>query len=97
MIVVAVYYSTEADGSPVPEDVPMDELPLCYFGPFADKDLAEDWMHNEYPDNDRDVYEILVVDIPDDTDPYVINDPDKLFGEFPDEDIRDDSQELHGP
>lgn len=62
MIAVRIEFNTDADGNPV--DVTQidwandQEAPVCYFGPFDTMDLAVDWMHNGYPDDDTDVHEI---------------------------------------
>lgn len=94
-ILVKIYWNTEADGTPVPDDVDLEDGPLSYYGPFDDITSAISWMENDYPDDDTDVYEIVAddFDIPADAD--FINSPDSIFGDHPDEDIRDDSQELH--
>lgn len=93
MILVKTYYNTEADGRRVPEDVPMEEMPITYHGPFDSISDAVDWMENEYPDDDTDVYEQIAddFDIPEDAD--YINDPDSIRGDIPDEDIREITEE----
>lgn len=96
MICVKIYWATEADGTPVPDSVPLEDGPLSYFGPFEDIAAAISWMENDYPDSDTDVYGMVADDFRLEEDVH-INDPQSIFGDHPDEDIRDDSQELHGP
>lgn len=95
IIAVKTYYNTEADGSIVPDDVPLEEMPITYHGPFDSMTEAISWMENDYPDGDTDVYEQIAdeFDIPMEW----LNDPASIYGDIPDEDIRDDSQELHAP
>lgn len=87
-ICVKTYYNTEADGTPVPEDVPVEEMPITYHGPFDTITEAISWMENDYPDGDTDVYEQIADDF--DLDPEVfINLPNSIHGDIPDEDITD--------
>lgn len=98
MILVKIYWNTEANGEPVPDDVGLDDMPLSLYGPFDTIDEAIDWMNNDYPDDDTDVhdmvaddYNVMRMDL------QYVNSPDSIFGDHPDEDIRDDSQEIHVP
>lgn len=59
MIVVTVYYNTDADGRPVPENVSLEDGPQCIFGPFDSMEEAVEWMNYGYPDGDTEVEEIL--------------------------------------
>jgi len=92
MYLVKTYYNTEADGSPVPEDVPMEEMPITYHGPFDSMTDAVSWMENEWPDGDTDVYEQIAddFDLPDGT---PINDPASIWGDIPDGDLPDLTEE----
>lgn len=86
---VKTIYNTEADGSPVPDDVPEDEMPCTYHGPFDSLTEAISWMENDYPDGDTDVYEQYADDYPDKVFNGYLNDPRSIFGDIPDDDIRD--------
>lgn len=97
MILVKVFYNTEADNTPVPEDVPMDELPVSFFGPFDSMVEAVSWLENDYPD-DEDVYDIIADDFDLEVEfgvgeEPVINDPKSLFGDIPDEHLVDDDDD----
>lgn len=91
-ICVKTYYNTEADGKPVPDDVGMEDMPITYHGPFDTITDAISWMENDYPDGDTDVFEQVAddFDLPRGT---FINDPKSIFGDIPDEDIRDDVED----
>lgn len=91
MILVKIYWNTDADGEPVPDGTPLEDGPLSYFGPFDTIVQAISWMENDYPDGDTDVHDMVAddFDIPVEVVPY-INKPDSIFGDIPDEDIRDD-------
>lgn len=91
---VETIYNTEADGSPVPEDVPEDEMPRTFHGPFDTLEEAISWMENDYPDGDTDVYEQYANDYPDEVFNGYLNDPKSIFGDIPDDDIRDDVAEV---
>lgn len=97
MILVKIYWNTEADGSPVPEDIDIEDGPLSYYGPFSSVTEAEYWMEDEYPDGDTDVRDMVAGDFHLHEDVY-INPPNVIHGGIPDEDIRfDDPREIHGP
>lgn len=94
---VETIYNTEADGTPVPEDVDEDDMPRTFHGPFDTLEAAVSWIENDYPDGDTDVYEQYADDYPDEVFNGFLNDPKSIFGDLPDEDVRPDSQEIHGP
>lgn len=87
MILVKIYYNTDENNRKVPENVSLEDLPICYFGPFDDITHAISWMENDYPDDDPDVYE-MVADHFDLSDDVAINAPDSIFGDQLDEDVR---------
>lgn len=98
---VKIYWNTDADGHWV--DVrSLDDQPFSIYGPFDSITDAVSWMENDYPDDDTDVYSMVADDF-DIPAHWVISDP-RMFQdglntdpEHPDEDIRPESQELHGP
>ena len=96
MICVKIYWNTDENGEVVPDDVDLEDGPISYYGPFDDISQAISWMENDYPDEDSDVYEMIADDFDLGRDVY-INKPDSIFGDIPDEDIRHESQEIHGP
>lgn len=99
MIAVKIYWNTHPDGEPVNyEGVDWDaiEAPVSIYGPFETIEQAISWMENDYPQDDTDVHDMVAddFDIPQD---WYVNAPASIFGDIPDEDIRDDSQEIHAP
>lgn len=96
MICVKIYFNTDAENKWVyTEDTEIEDLPICFFGPFESLDRAISWMENDYPDGDTDVYDMVAdeFDIPKEW----LNDPATVNGDIPDEDIRPESQEIQGP
>lgn len=87
-ILVKTYYSTDENGKPVPSDVPLEEMPITYHGPFDSISDAIGWMENEWPDGDTDVYDQAAGDyrLPRGT---PINSPESIRGDIPDDDIRE--------
>lgn len=94
MILVKAYFNTEADGTLVPEDLDLEDGPLCYYGPFPSLDEAISWMENDWPDDFTDTRDVVAGEFQLERDVW-INPPSTITGDIPDEDIRDDSQELH--
>ena len=95
-ILVRIFYNTDAEGVWIDADsLAEEDLPTTYHGPFDTIHDAISWMENDYPDGDTDVYDMVAddFDIPADAD--YINDPANIY-EGRDEDIRTDSQEIHG-
>lgn len=94
MICVKIYWNTDVDGRPVPEDTPLEDGPISYYGPFDSMTDAISWMENDYPEDDEDVMEMVADDfyLPWHVERNVIS-PDSIFGDIPDEDIRDDDDE----
>lgn len=94
MILVRALWNTEADGTPVPDDIADEDRPMSYYGPFDDISEAVSWMENDYPDDDTDLYEMDADDfeIPVEQVQYV-NAPDSIFGDIPDDDIRDEDED----
>ena len=92
MILVKTYYNTEADGTPVEDNRPLEDMPITYHGPFEDMSQAVSFIENDWPDDDTDVYEQIAddFDLPEGT---YINDPKSIFGDIPDDDIRDDVED----
>lgn len=89
-ILVKAYFNTDSNGVWVYDDVDdIEDLPICYFGPFDSISDAVSWMENDYPDDDEDLYEMVADDFDFGSEVYV-NDPSSIFGDIPDEDIRDD-------
>lgn len=88
---VKTYYNTEADGRPVPEDTPLEEMPITFHGPFDSITAAISWMENDYPEGDTDVFDQVADDF--DVPAEWLNDPQSIYGDIPDEDIRDDGDE----
>lgn len=86
-IAVKTYYVTDAEGSPVPEDVSMEDLPITYHGPFASLEAAIHWMETVWPDGDTDVYDQIADDF--DVSPEDLNDPNGLFADFTEERIKE--------
>lgn len=82
-IVVKTIYHTDESNNPIPEDVPYDQLPVVYHGPFSSFEEAERWMRDIYPDGDEDVYDQFADEF--DINPSWLNDPTSI-----DEDIRPD-------
>lgn len=98
MILVKIYWNTHPDGSHVNyEEVDWDSVhaPVSFYGPFDSITDAVSWMENDYPEGDTDVHDMVADDF-DLPRGWVINSPDSVHGDIPDEDIRDDSQEIHG-
>lgn len=95
MIAVKTYYNTQANGERVPEDCPLEDMPITYHGPFDSMTAAVSWMENDYPDDDTDLYEQIADDF--DIPRAWLNSPASIHGDIPDEDIRPDSQEIHAP
>lgn len=89
MIAVRIHWHTYADGSPVPHETAMADRPHSFYGPFRDITAAISWIENDYPDGDEDVYEIVADDF--DIPPHAawLNAPESIFGDDPDEDVRD--------
>lgn len=77
MILVKAYWNTEADGTPVAEDVDLEDGPISYFGPFDTLEAATSWMNDDYPDGDTDVHDMIAdeFDLPEGT---FINAPDSI-------------------
>lgn len=97
MILVKIYWNTEADGTPVAEHTDLEDGPISYVGPFDSIVDAVYWMENTYPDDDTDVYEMVADEFEFGVhEPVHVNTPYSLFSDIPDEDIRDDSREIHG-
>lgn len=92
MIAVKIYWNTDADGEPVPNDIDLEDGPISYYGPFEDITRAVSWMENDYPDGDMDVYDMVAdeFDLPEGT---PVNEPNSIFGDQPDEDVRDDVED----
>lgn len=90
MILVRALWNTEADGTPVPDDITDENRPTSYYGPFDTIDDAVSWMENDYPDGDTDLYEMEADDyeIPVEQVQYV-NAPNSVLGDIPDEDTRE--------
>jgi hypothetical protein len=56
---VMIEFNTDSDGRWVEvDDLPEDQVPKCIFGPFATERDAWDWMENDYPQDDTDVYDM---------------------------------------
>ena len=81
MIIVKVYFNTDANHELVPADVPFEDLPQCWFGPFDDLTDAISFMENDYPEDDTDVYDMIAddFDVPDEA---VLNDPVEFRKQF---------------
>lgn len=97
MILVKVFFNTDHEGNWINSNiVELDDMPQCWYGPFDDISEAISFMENDYPEDDTDVLDIIADDfeVPADA---VINDPVEFRKQFEEEDVRDDSQELHGP
>lgn len=80
---VQTLYNTDEEGNRIPDDVPEEELPTTYAGPFKSQEEAEYWMNNVYPDGDEDVYDQFAGEF--EVEEAWLNDPASLF----DTDIRD--------
>lgn len=81
MILVKAYFSTDENGKYVLDDYDdIEDLPICYYGPFDTMEEAVNWMEDEYPDDDEDLYEIVADDFDLEEDVY-INAPDSIHGE----------------
>lgn len=90
MILVKAFWNTDADGRRVDRSRLADEEgPVSYYGPFNDISDAVAWMDDDYPSDDTDLYEMIADDFELD-DSIPVNAPDSIFGDIPDEDIRDD-------
>lgn len=76
-IVATIVWNTEADGTPVADDVAFDDMPRCHYGPFATEADAARWLTEDYPDGDTDVHDDLVERVPVGT---IINDPGSIRG-----------------
>lgn len=98
MILVKIYWNTDEHGEEVDHSVPLEDMPMSYYGPFDDISQAISWMENDYPDGDTDVHDMVADDfkISKQVVPH-INSPSSIHGDIPDEDIRPDSQEIHAP
>lgn len=99
MILVKAYFNTDEHGAYVFDGVDdIEDLPICYYGPFDSISRAISWMENDYPDGDEDLHDMIADDFsfPEGQVPF-INTPDSIFGDLPEEDIRPESQEIHGP
>lgn len=96
MILVKIYWNTYPDGTWVNiEEVDWDSKssPVSYYGPFDSITDAISWMENDYPDDDTDVHDMVAddFDLPKD---WYINTPESIRGDHPDEDIRDDVEDV---
>jgi len=78
MIVATVIFNTEADGTWVPEDTPEQDCPRCHYGPFASVDEAQRWMSDGYPEDDTDVREMFVEELPEPVS-LVVNHPGSVM------------------
>lgn len=94
MFAVKTYYNTEADGTPVEENRPLEDRPITYHGPFDSITDAISWMENDYPDGDTDVTEQIADDF--DIPVEWLNSPESIHGDIPDEDIRTDGDTPNG-
>ena len=76
---VKTIFNTYEDNQPVPDDVPEDEMPTVYHGPFESLEAAKNWQENVYPDDDTDVYEQYYGEF--EIKELWLNDPESLYSE----------------
>jgi hypothetical protein len=81
MILVKTYFNTDHENKPVPEDTPLEKMPITYHGPFESMYDATQFMNEVWPDDDTDIYE-QISDVFDDVPLEWVNDPNSLFGEI---------------
>lgn len=59
---VVVLWNTDHEGKRVPSDMPDEDRPRSYYGPFTSQDSADNWMMHGYPGDDQDVYDMYTID-----------------------------------
>lgn len=71
-VIVVIEYTTEADGTPVADDVAAEDLPRTLHGPFETHEQADAWIY-EQPD-DTDVHDYYTKEY-ESIEGLVLNDP----------------------